>query len=207
MINEMINVSDSDTLNPELDTETEPFDSFVLQPASKSTNQSNVWRHYKRLFHRSANNTLAPVRKIQDRIVCAECFNRKVIKRYKIFSKYKFLAKCRKKYIFFNFFSYFSYAMTTSTSVLRKHLAVEHKIVITGSNDAKTQRDVSEIVMHQKTLTEMSGRTEFSQRDKRFFVAKETVLMICAALLPFQLVEHKGFQRFFTRTSSRYFLY
>lgn len=105
------------------------------------------------------------------------------------------------------FFSIFSYATTTSTSVLKKHLAVEHRISIPGSNDAKIQKDVSEIVMHQKTLTEMSGRTETSHRDKRFFVAKEAVLMICAALLPFQLVDHKGFQRFFSRTSSGYFLF
>lgn len=69
----------------ENDTE-ESFDNLVIQPLSKSANQSNVWRHYKRLFKRYENNVIAPVRKALDRIVCAECFNgKKIVKRYKIF--------------------------------------------------------------------------------------------------------------------------
>lgn len=180
-----------------------PFSKFVLQPASKSTKYSEVWSYFKRLFERNENNTIAPVKKAHNRVVCVECFKKKkFITRYDII----FISSWRKKKnnLAFQHFNFFSYASTTSGTVLKKHLAAEHNITIAGSNDCKIKRNVTEIIINQKTLNEISGRSDTNHKDKRFFVAKEAVLMICAALLPFSLVESDAFARFFSRTSSTY---
>lgn len=65
-------------------------------------------------------------------------------------------------------------------------------------------RNVSECIVQQKTLAEMSGRSESNSRDQRFFLGREAVLLICSALLPFQFTEHEAFHRFFARTSSKF---
>lgn len=85
---------------------------------------------------------------------------------------------------------------------MKRHLAKDHNIIINPMNFEKQQNSVTECIIKQKTLNEMAGRNENKKTDQRFLIVRESVLLVCAALLPFRLMENQAFRRFFARTSS-----
>lgn len=93
--------------------------------------------------------------------------------------------------------------MTTSVTITKRHLAKDHNIIINALNFEKKQHSVHQCIIQQKTLHQMDGKSENNKKDQRFFIAREAVLMVCSALLPFQIMENTAFRRFFARTSSK----
>lgn len=57
------------------------FENFVIKPYTQKS-QSTVWNHFKSLFVKNQDNQrITAVRKMNARVVCAHCFDKKTVKR------------------------------------------------------------------------------------------------------------------------------
>lgn len=97
-------------------------------------------------------------------------------------------------YLVFFLFS-LSYSNGTSTTVLKKHLLHTHRINITTEHDELKQKRLTDIFISKKNIPIPENK---NRNDERYILGRRLSLWLCKDLLPFSIVEYKGFQDFWS---------
>lgn len=89
---------------------------------------------------------------------------------------------------------FYSYSNGTSTTGLSKHLLHEHGIEVKTQKEEAKQKKLTDIFISTNgNKTSFNHSTEH-KKDERFILGRRMALWLCKDLLPFKLVENKGFR-------------
>lgn len=91
------------------------------------------------------------------------------------------------------FVQLYSYSIGTSTTVLCKHIKHTHRISITTERDQLKQQKLTDVfIKKEKSVIPVNS----NRNDDRYILARRLSLWFSKDLLPFALVEYKGFKDF-----------
>lgn len=91
---------------------------------------------------------------------------------------------------------YFSYSIGTSTTVLSKHMLHAHGIEVKTERETIKQKKLTDIFITVNTKKTPLSQSTSQIKDERFILGRRLTLWMCKDLLPFKMVDNKGFNDF-----------
>lgn len=91
-------------------------------------------------------------------------------------------------------YQFYSYSIGTSTTVLSKHLLNAHGIEVKTEREEAKQKKLTDIFISVNGPKASTSQTTSQSKDARFILGRRMSLWLCKDLLPFKLVENRGFR-------------
>lgn len=163
------------------------FPQLSTRPLQKAKSKSKVWLSFGHLARHGR-----VISKCAKRYFCKLCLENKVLKRYIVYNNFELNFMKLFRYFFCTFISYSS---GTSGTVLTAHL-LEHDVDLKTAVKDKNQRKLTEVFFGPPAKRHKVNNNNETQHT----LNRQFALWICCDLLPFGIVEKRGFRDFWNAT-------